>query len=99
MQERGWSGTSTLAFEADMARPPLGHRRSLEAMGLAPHAFVTSMAAYGGRDPAKDIEWVMSPSRLADAAFCGAQDRRFLLVLRRSHRNRAHAKSVVWGLA
>ena len=26
MQERGWSGTSTLGFEADMARPPLGHR-------------------------------------------------------------------------
>jgi NitT/TauT family transport system substrate-binding protein len=34
----------------------------LEAVGLAPHAFVASMAAYVGLDPAKDIDWVLSPT-------------------------------------
>jgi NitT/TauT family transport system substrate-binding protein len=31
-------------------------------VGLAPHVFLTSMAAYVGLDPAKDINWVLSPS-------------------------------------
>ena len=34
----------------------------LEAWGLAPHVFVTSMAAYVGLDPVKAINWVLSPS-------------------------------------
>jgi len=39
-----------------------GKKVGLEAVGLAPHAFVTSMAAYVGLDPAKDIDWVLSPT-------------------------------------
>jgi NitT/TauT family transport system substrate-binding protein len=39
-----------------------GKKVGLEAWGLAPHVFVTSMAAYVGLDPAKDINWVLSPS-------------------------------------
>ena len=34
----------------------------MQGWGLAPHVFVTSMAAYVGLNPAKDIEWVLSPS-------------------------------------
>ena len=39
-----------------------GRKVGVQALGLAPHAFVTSMAAYVGLDPAKDIDWVLSPS-------------------------------------
>ena len=39
-----------------------GKKVGVQAVGLAPHAFVTSMAAYVGLDPAKDIDWVLSPS-------------------------------------
>jgi len=39
-----------------------GKKVGVEAVGLAPHAFVTSMAAYVGLDPAKDIDWVLSPT-------------------------------------
>jgi NitT/TauT family transport system substrate-binding protein len=39
-----------------------GKKVALRNWGLAPHAFVTSMAAYVGLDPAKDIDWVLSPS-------------------------------------
>src|SRR5215471_1848264 len=39
-----------------------GKKVGVEAVGLAPHAFVTSMAAYVGLDPAKHIDWVLSPS-------------------------------------
>jgi NitT/TauT family transport system substrate-binding protein len=39
-----------------------GKKVGLEAWGLAPHVFVTSMAAYVGLDPAKDLNWVLSPS-------------------------------------
>jgi NitT/TauT family transport system substrate-binding protein len=39
-----------------------GKKVGLEAWGLAPHVFVTSMAAYVGLDPVKDINWVLSPS-------------------------------------
>ncbi len=39
-----------------------GKKVGVQNWGLAPHAFVTSMAAYVGLDPAKDIEWVLSPS-------------------------------------
>src|SRR6266487_3888626 len=39
-----------------------GKKVGVQAVGLAPHAFVTSMAAYVGLNPAKDIDWVLSPS-------------------------------------
>src|SRR5262249_15529402 len=39
-----------------------GKKVGLEAVALAPHAFVTSMAAYVGLDPARDIDWVLSPT-------------------------------------
>src|SRR5262249_38861285 len=39
-----------------------GKKVGVQALGLAPHVFVSSMAAYVGLDPAKDIEWVLSPS-------------------------------------
>jgi NitT/TauT family transport system substrate-binding protein len=39
-----------------------GKKVGLQAWGLAPHVFLTSMAAYVGLDPAKDINWVLSPS-------------------------------------
>jgi NitT/TauT family transport system substrate-binding protein len=39
-----------------------GKKVALQGWGLAPHAFVTSMAGYVGLDPAKDIHWVLSPS-------------------------------------
>jgi NitT/TauT family transport system substrate-binding protein len=39
-----------------------GKKVGSQAWGLAPHAFVTSMAAYVGLNPAKDIDWVLSPS-------------------------------------
>ena len=39
-----------------------GKKVGVEAVGLAPHAFVMSMAAYVGLDPVKDIDWVLSPS-------------------------------------
>jgi NitT/TauT family transport system substrate-binding protein len=39
-----------------------GKKVGVQAWGLAPHAFVTSMAAYVGLDPAKDIDWALSPS-------------------------------------
>jgi NitT/TauT family transport system substrate-binding protein len=39
-----------------------GKKVGVQNLGLAPHAFVTSMAAYVGLDPAKDIDWVLSPS-------------------------------------
>jgi NitT/TauT family transport system substrate-binding protein len=39
-----------------------GKKVGSQAWGLAPHAFVTSMAAYVGLNPTKDIEWVLSPS-------------------------------------
>jgi NitT/TauT family transport system substrate-binding protein len=39
-----------------------GKKIGVQALGLAPHVFVTSMAAYVGLDPAKDIDWVLSPS-------------------------------------
>jgi len=42
----------------DLKRKKVG----VQALGLAPHMFVTSMAAYVGLDPAKDIDWVLSPS-------------------------------------
>jgi NitT/TauT family transport system substrate-binding protein len=39
-----------------------GKTVGLRAWGLSPHYFVSSMAAYVGLDPAKDIKWVLSPS-------------------------------------
>jgi NitT/TauT family transport system substrate-binding protein len=39
-----------------------GKKVGVQNWGVAPHIFVTSMAAYVGLDPAKDIEWVLSPS-------------------------------------
>jgi NitT/TauT family transport system substrate-binding protein len=34
----------------------------VQAWGVTAHAFVSSMAAYVGLDPAKDIDWILSPS-------------------------------------
>ncbi len=34
----------------------------VQGLGLAPHVFLASMAAYVGLDPVKDIDWVLSPS-------------------------------------
>jgi NitT/TauT family transport system substrate-binding protein len=39
-----------------------GKKVGVQAWGVAPHVFVSSMAAYVGLDPAKDIDWVLSPS-------------------------------------
>jgi NitT/TauT family transport system substrate-binding protein len=39
-----------------------GKKVGVEAVGLTPHVFVTSMAAYVGLDPAKDIDWVLTPT-------------------------------------
>ena len=38
-----------------------GKTIGLQAWGLVPHYFVNVMAAYVGLDPAKDINWVLSP--------------------------------------
>jgi NitT/TauT family transport system substrate-binding protein len=39
-----------------------GKKVGIQAWGVAPHTFVSSMAAYVGLDPAKDIDWIVSPS-------------------------------------
>jgi NitT/TauT family transport system substrate-binding protein len=39
-----------------------GKKVGVQAWGEAPHVFVTSMAAYVGLDPAKDINWVVTPT-------------------------------------
>ena len=39
-----------------------GKKVAMQGWGLAPHAFVSSMAGYVGLDPAKDINWVLTPS-------------------------------------
>jgi NitT/TauT family transport system substrate-binding protein len=39
-----------------------GKKVGVQSLGETPHVFVTSMAAYVGLDPAKDIDWVLSPS-------------------------------------
>ena len=38
-------------------------------LGTSSHVFVSSMAAHVGLDPAKDINWVRSPSISPDGAF------------------------------
>ena len=39
-----------------------GKKVGVQAWGVTPHVFLSSMAAYVGLDPAKDIDWVLSPS-------------------------------------
>jgi NitT/TauT family transport system substrate-binding protein len=39
-----------------------GMKLGVQAWGAAPHTFLASMAAYVGLDPARDINWVFSPS-------------------------------------
>jgi NitT/TauT family transport system substrate-binding protein len=39
-----------------------GKKVGVQAWGAAPHTFLASMAAYVGLDPARDINWVFSPS-------------------------------------
>ena len=39
-----------------------GRKVALQGWGLAPHAFLSSMAGYVGLDPARDIDWVLSSS-------------------------------------
>ena len=39
-----------------------GKKVGVQAWGLVPHYFVNIMAAYVGLDPAKDINWVLSPT-------------------------------------
>ena len=39
-----------------------GKTVGLQAWGLVPHYFVNIMAAYVGLDPARDINWVLSPT-------------------------------------
>ena len=39
-----------------------GEKVGVQAWGVTPHVFVSSMAAYVGLDPAKDIDWIVSPS-------------------------------------
>jgi NitT/TauT family transport system substrate-binding protein len=38
-----------------------GKKVGVQGWGLAPHVFVTSMAAYVGLDPGREIDWVFSP--------------------------------------
>jgi NitT/TauT family transport system substrate-binding protein len=42
----------------DLKRKKVG----VQGLGATPHVFLTSMAAYVGLEPAKDIDWVLSPS-------------------------------------
>ena len=39
-----------------------GKRVGIQGLGVQGHTFLTSMAAYVGLDPVKDIDWVVSPS-------------------------------------
>jgi NitT/TauT family transport system substrate-binding protein len=39
-----------------------GKKVGVQAWGVAPHVFVMSITAYVGLNPAKDIDWVLSPS-------------------------------------
>jgi NitT/TauT family transport system substrate-binding protein len=39
-----------------------GKRVGIQGVGAQGHVFLTSMAAYVGLDPVKDIDWVVSPS-------------------------------------
>ena len=39
-----------------------GKKVGVQAWGVAPHVFVMSMAAYVGLNPARDIDWILSPS-------------------------------------
>jgi NitT/TauT family transport system substrate-binding protein len=39
-----------------------GKRVGVQGLGSYPHVFLTSMTAYVGLDPVKDIDWVTSPS-------------------------------------
>jgi len=39
-----------------------GKKVGAQAWGVTPHVFVSSMAAYVGLDPAKDIDWILNPS-------------------------------------
>jgi NitT/TauT family transport system substrate-binding protein len=39
-----------------------GRSVGIQAIGSSPHVFLTAIAAYVGLDPARDIDWVTSPS-------------------------------------
>jgi len=39
-----------------------GKTVAVQELGASPHVFISTMAAYVGLDPAKDINWVASPS-------------------------------------
>jgi len=39
-----------------------GKRVGVQDLGASPHVFISTMAAHVGLDPAKDINWVTSPS-------------------------------------
>jgi len=39
-----------------------GKKVGVQAWGTTPHIFLTSMVAYVGLDPVRDIDWVLSPS-------------------------------------
>ena len=39
-----------------------GRSVGVQALGSSPHLFLAAIATYVGLDPAKDINWVLSPS-------------------------------------
>jgi NitT/TauT family transport system substrate-binding protein len=55
-----------------------GKKVGVQSWGLAPHVFVTSMAAYVGLDPARDINWVFSPTVDPMELFAGGKIDAFL---------------------
>jgi len=55
-----------------------GRKVGVQAWGTSPHIFLSSMAAYVGLDPAKDIDWVLSPSVAAMELFVDGKIDAFL---------------------
>jgi NitT/TauT family transport system substrate-binding protein len=55
-----------------------GKKVGVQSLGAAPHVFVTTMAAYVGLDPAKDIDWVLSPSEAPKQLFVDGKIDAFL---------------------
>ena len=73
-----------------------GKTVGVPVLGASPHVFVSTMAAHVGLDPAKDINWVTSPSIPPDGSFSPTERSMRCSAFRRSRRNCARARSATW---
>ena len=72
-----------------------GKRVGVQGLGAQGHTFLTSMAAYVGLDPVKDIDWVVSRS-LLQRSFLPRERSMHSSASRPSRRSFAPARSVAW---